>query len=291
MILTRTLQFHSALAMVKGLRKLFREGLRPRGVLFCAFDSVGDVQLQVVEQEQDMERIRVGEKLTLPWPSLEDRELFFLDAVHPVGPEAVLINGDRRIGRMASLVDVAAMVSWFVKEAHDESIFFGCTPHQPGSWWVTEEHAEALHVRGFVDIVATGAGFLARRIMDSGLFFLPLMAAAKGELNGWQKIFDSPLGNVLMLERRLLYDQLVISCQGGLVELDLYDLPRASEAGRITIDGGWAVVGRRSVGGFAVTRGEPEDWGLRDIKPATLVGSDGSSFLELRDILRELKEW
>ena len=292
MILTRTLRFHSALAMIKGLKELFANGFGPRGVLFIAFDRGGDVHVQVPERVSDMERLKVGNKLTLPWPFVNG-DFFYLDAVHPIAGDTVVVNGDRRIGHMASLVDVAAMVSWFVQEAHDESIFFGCTPHQPGSWWITEEHAEALHVRGFVDIVAVkGQGLLARRTLDPGLYLLSLDSASRGALNEWQKIFESPLGNVLMLERRLLYDQLVLNCQGGLVEVDLYDLPRASESGRITMDGGgFAVVGRRSSGGFAVTRGEPMDWGLKDIKPATLVGSEGCSFMELPNVLRELKDW
>ena len=289
-ILTHTLQFHSALAMIQGMRDLFAEGFGPRAIQFVAFDRKGDVYVEVPRRASDSDRLKVGNKLTLPWP-LDCGHHFYLDAVHPITGDIVVVNGDRRIGHMASLVDVAAMVSWFVQEAHDESIFFGCTPHQQGSWWITEEHAEALHVRGFVDIVATSAGLLARRTMDPGLYLLSMGAAARGALNEWQQIFVSPLGNVLMLERRMLYDQLVLNCQHGLVEVDLYDLPRASESGRIRIEAGFAVVGRRSSGGFAVTRGVPEDWGLRDIKPATLVGSEGCSFMELPEVLRELTDW
>ena len=91
-----------------------------------------------------------------------------------------------------------------------------------------------------------------------------------------------------MLERRLLFDQLVLSCQGGLVEVDVYDLPKVSEAGRFTIKGGFAVVGRISGGAFAVTQGRPMDWGFEELRPATLVGSEGCSFMELRQLLKEL---
>jgi len=138
-----------------------------------------------------------------------------------------------------------------------------------------------------VEIVPTQAGLLARKIMDNGLYLLPEAEVVKGELSTWQKIYESPLGNILMLERRLLLDHLVLSCQEGLVEVDLYDLPRVSEAGRFTIKGGYAVVGRTTMGSFAVTQGIPQDWGLDNLKPAVLVGSDGCSFMELRQILRQ----
>ena len=145
----------------------------------------------------------------------------------------------------------------------------------------------ALHERGFVEIVPAHQGMLARRIMDDGLFFLPREQAVAGHLDQWQRVFTSPLGNVLMLERRLLYDQLVLSCQDGLVEVDVYDLPRVSEAGRLSLQGGFAVVGRITGGAFAVARGRPMDWGFEDLSPATLVGSSGCSFMELKGLLRE----
>jgi len=284
---TRTVHYHSPLAMVRGLKELFVQGLRPRDVNFIAFDPAGDVHVEIPARFSEVNRLRVGNKLSLPWP-FEGR-MFYMDAVHPLGADVVVINGDRRIGGLSAMVDVASMMSWFVTEAHaDQSIFFGCTPHQPGSWWVSGECTEAFHTRGFVDIVATAPGLLARRIMDPGLYFLPAVSAVRGEMEHWKKIYTSPLGNLLMLERRMLYDQLVLSCQGGLVELDLYDLPRASETGRFTIEGGWAVVGRISGGAFAVTRGEAKDWGLDHIMPAMLVGSDGCSFMELRKLMQEL---
>jgi hypothetical protein len=281
---TKELFYGSAIAMIHGLKEEFKAGLRPRDVVFCALDPRGDVHICVPKRMRDVKGLKVGEKLGLP-PTLEGRR-YHLDAVHPVGGDAVVINGDRRIGNISSLVDVAALVSWFVKEAEDKSIFFGCTPHQPGSWWVSGEQAIALHTKGFVEIVVAEQGLLARRIMDDGLFFLPKEAAVQGGVEQWQRVYTSPLGNVLMLERRLLYDQLVLSCQGGLVEVDLYDLPKISEAGRFTLPGGFAVVGRITNGAFAVARGTPMDWGFEDLEPAQLVGSVGCSFMELREQLR-----
>jgi hypothetical protein len=288
MIETRQLRFNSALAMIKGLKELYEEGLRPREVMFVAFDSHGDVHLEIPVHMHDVQRLKVGNKFTLSWPF--EGPMFYLDAVHRLPDKAVLINGDRRIGRFSSLIDVASLVSWFVNEAQDNSIFFGCTPHQPGSWFVRGEESIALHQRGYVDIVHTEVGLLARRIMDPGLFFLPMDKAAAGQVDGFERIYNSPLGNVLMLERRLLYDQLVLSCQDGLVEVDLYELPRVHESGRFSIRGGFSVAGRISGGAFAVSRGVPMDWGLDKLQPAVLVGSDGCSFLELRKLLRELRD-
>lgn len=285
MVGTRNLYYSSALAMIQGLKQLFTEGLRPRDVMFVAFDAHGDVHLTVPERLRDVKKLKVGEKLALPPP--QEGRYYYLDAVHPVGGDAVVINGDRRIGSLSSMVDVAALVSWFVKTAGDKSIFFGCTPHQPGSWWVKEERSVPLHERGFVELVPAHQGLLARRIMDDGLYFLPTEAAVTGGVEQWQRVYSSPLGNVLMLERRLLYDQMVLSCQDGLVEVDVYDLPAVSETGRFTLKGGFAVVGRITGGAFAVARGTPMDWGFEGLSPAVLVGSQGCSFMELKGRLRQ----
>lgn len=284
MIATRTLRFTSAISMIQGLKQHFADGLRPRGIMFAALDPAGDVNLVIPERLRDVNQIKVGNKLSLEWP-FEGR-MYYLDAVHPIGGDAAVINGDRRLGSMAAMVDVVALVAWFVKEAGDQSVFFGCTPHQPGSWWVRGEEAIALHQRGYVEIVPAAQGLLARRTMDSGLYFLPSELAVAGQLDGWQKVYESPLGNVLMLERRLLFDQIVLSCQEGLVEVDVYDLPNVNESGRFTLrGGGHAVVGRISGGAFAVARGKPMDWGFEALGPATLVGSEGCSFMELRNLL------
>ncbi len=274
--------------MIQGLKQLIKAGMRPRQCLFCALDPNGDVKMVVPERPKDVGHIKVGNKLSLAVP-MEGR-LFHIDAVHPIGGDVAVVNGDRRLGSFSSMVDVASLVSWFVKESGEESVFFGCTPHQPGSWWISEDRALALHDRGFVEIVPTQQGLLARRTMDNGLYFLPAEEAVTGGIEKWQCIYRSPLGNVLMLERRLLFDQLVLSCQDGLVEVDVYDLPKVSEAGRFSIKGGFAVVGRISGGAFAVTQGRPMDWGFDELRPATLVGSDGCSFMELRQLLKELPE-
>ena len=161
--------------MINDLKRLFDQGLRPRDVLFIAFDPAGNVHVEIPARFSEVARLKVGHKLGLPWP-FEGRK-FYLDSVHPIGNDTVVVNGDRRLGNLSGLVDVASMVSWFVKEAHDESIFFGCTPHQPGSWLMRNERAMAVHLRGYLDLVPVDDGLLARRVMDPGLYFVPYEAA------------------------------------------------------------------------------------------------------------------
>lgn len=285
MIPYATHHYHSALAMIRGLREMYRAGQGPRGLLFLAIDERGDAHLAVAERPADVAGLKIGDKLSLPWPF--PGRIFYIDAVHPVGTDAVVVNGDRRLGNAPTFVDVAALISGFVRQADAQSVFFGCTPHQPGAWWVRNEHATPLHDRGLVDILPVRSGLLARRTVDTGLYFLPEKAAAAGNLGEWQRVFESPLGNVLLLERRVLGGRLVLSCQRGLVEVDVKHLPRVEETGRITSSDGYAVVGRVTNGAFAVTSGVPRDWGLDELRPATLVGSRGCSFQELGKLLDE----
>jgi hypothetical protein len=231
----------------------------------------------------------VGNKLTLRWP-FEGR-MFYVDSVHRVGDSVVVVNGDRRAGSITGLIDMALAIAWLVRQSGKRSVFFGCTPHQPGSWWIYRRQIEPLHTRGYVDLVPLGdRGLVARRSMDPCLFFLPAEAAAQGDSSPWQRIYTSPVGNLLMLERRLVKDRLVLSCQHGLAELDLSQLPRVRETGLCPLEQGFAVVGRISDGAFAVTRGNPLDWGYDRLQPATLMGSRGCSFIKLRRLLDRLAE-
>ena len=285
MIPTTILHYHSPLAMSRGLKQLYRDGFDPRGLLFLALDGQGDVHLALAEHPDDVPRLKVGTKLSLPWPFAG--RYYYVDAVHPLGREVAVVNGDRRIGALSSLVDVAALVSGFVRLSGDKSVFFGCTPHQPGSWWVHDEEVVALHERGLVEILPTPTGLLARRTVDDGLYYLPTVEVKPSGAQPWQKVFSSPLGNVLMLERRLIGDHLVLSCQGGLVEVDVGALPKVREMARIALTAGYAVVGRITDGPFAVTRGEPKDWGFDGLRPATLVGSEGCSLADVGRMLHE----
>ncbi|MCA9667875.1 MAG: hypothetical protein KC503_19890 [Myxococcales bacterium] len=275
--------------MFRGLKAMGLAGTSPRALLFLAFDGQGDVQLAVADQGDDVSGLRVGEKLALPWPFAG--RVFYLDSLHPLSSKVSIVNGDRRIGGLASLIDVAAMLSRFVQRAGAPSVFFGCTPHQPGSWWTDEKRVIALHERGMVGIVrAAGLGLIARRTVDDGLYFLPLDDALACKVDHWTRVFTSPLGNILLLERRLCGKRLMLSCQRGLVEVALDDLPRVHEVGRIDSVAGHAVVGRVSAdGAYAVARGVPTDWGLDELTPATLVRPRGESLEELARALREME--
>ena len=214
--------------------------------------------------------------------------VFYFDAVHPLGEGTAVVNGDRRIGNYGSLVDVAELVAAFVERAGDQSVFFGCTAHQPGSWWVTHDRVEPLHGRGLVDLVPASRGLLARRIVDDALYFVERDRAIAGLFDKPHQIYRSPLGNILLLERRVIDGRLVLSCTGGLIELDVGGLPAVVEVDRLANSEGFAVVGRVTNGPFAVTRGEPQEWGLDHIGPAVLVGSEGTTLSALDPLLRTL---
>ena len=81
-------------------------------------------------------------------------------------------------------------------------------------------------------------------------------------------MYASPLGNLLMVERRVSLDRLVLSCERGLVELEVGELPSVRERARVPLRGGYGVVGRVQDKAFAVTRGKPEPWGLDELGPA-----------------------
>ena len=287
MIDTRTLHYTSGFAFVRGLQNMHKQGLKPQEMLFLALDRQGDVKLEITADPDEVDHLRVGHKLSLSPPY---EGTFYIDSVHAVEGNVVLINGDRRLGRFASLVDVAVWISWFVRRAGNRSVFFGCTSHQPGSWWVKGNLVTPLHNSGFVDIVMSkGVGLLARRSMDHQLYFLPHEAAIRGDLDQWIPIYASPLGNLLMLERRLTSSRLVLSCQRGLVEVQLTDPPGVvEETNRMDTGGDLAVVGRIKDGAFSVTSGSPMEWGYDNLKPAKLVGSRGCSFRQLRKLLSQL---
>jgi hypothetical protein len=85
-----------------------------------------------------------------------------------------------------------------------------------------------------------------------------------------------------MLERRILNYRLVLTCESGLVELDVSGLPEvAIETAHVQVESGLGIVGRIDGEAFAVTRGRVEPWGLADVTPAMLVGSPNQSILDL----------
>ncbi len=291
MFATRVYHYRDPAAVILGLKELRKQGLTPRGVLFVALDPRGETNIAVPEDFDAITSIRVGDKLSLVSP-FEGR-FFHFDAVHRLPGDTVLWNGDRRLGDTGSAPEVACAISEWLKGSSAKNVFLGCTPHVPGSWW-TVDHLSAvteLHALGFLDCVVTSNGILARKIDSPNLFHLEFQALAQhgSPTEGWTECFTSELGNILLVERRVLQYRLVITCERGLIEIDVSHLPElVIETARVPMRSGFGVVGRIDNGAFAVTSGTVEPWGLTNMSPAMLVGSPTESLLELPKTLRAM---
>jgi hypothetical protein len=269
-----------------GLAQLRLTGLTTRGVLFVALDARGAVHLAVPEHMADVTRIKVGEKASLVTPFAGS---LHFDSIHRLSGHGVLWNGDRRLAQPGSAAELAVAVAEWLRGGGARDMFLGVTPHHPGSWWTLSatSKAIALHDRGFVDVVTTRTGLIARRQGEAQLYHLPFTKLALlGPLESWAPVFDSPLGNILMLERRILADRLVLTCARGLVEVDLAALPEVRATAIVELGSGFGVVGRIDGGAFAVTCGTLSEWGLIDMQPALLCGARGDT---LRDLARSLQ--
>ena len=291
MFATRVYHYRDPAAVILGLKELRKQGLTPRGVLFVALDPRGETYIAVPEDLDAVASIRVGDKLSLVSP-FEGR-YFHFDAVHRLPGDSVLWNGDRRLGDTGSAPEVACAVSEWLKGSSAKNVFLGCTPHVPGSWW-TIDHLSAvteLHALGFLDCVVTTTGILARKIDSPRLYHLEFQSLAQhgSPTEDWQEVFSSELGNILLIERRVLQYRLVLTCERGLVEIDVSHLPDlVIETARVPMRSGFGVVGRIDNGAFAVTSGTVEPWGLTNMSPAMLVGSRTESLLELPKTLRAM---
>lgn len=286
MVPNRIYQYRDPTGLMIGLGELRRKGLTPRGLLFIALDPRGEAYLAIPEDLDDVAKIRVGDKLSLesPWTGL----YFHFDAIHRLPTGGVLWNGDRRLAQPGSASEVAVCIAEWIKGSGAKNVFLGCTPHQPGSWWSKDDRkpAIALHDRGFVDVVTTPTGLLARRINEPHLYFVPYVRLGdSATMSAWSPVFSSGLGNVLLLERRVKADRLVMTCEAGLIEVDLAHLPQTAELARVELRSGFGVVGRTDDGAFAVTCGTVEPWGLVNVAPALLVGSQGDTLSALAHAL------
>jgi hypothetical protein len=292
MIPSRVYHYRDPAAVILGLKELRKKGLTPRGILFVALDPRGETYIAVPEDVDAVANIRVGDKLTLeaPWQG----RYFHIDAVHRLPGDTVLWNGDRRLGDTGSAPEVACAISEWLKGSSARNVFLGCTPHQPGSWWTIDHRSPVvdLHASGFVDTVVTATGLLARRINEPHLYHLDLAHLAKhGPRDGWERVHTVGvgMGNILLVERRVLNYRLVLTCQQGIVEIDVSGLPDlVIETARVPMESGFGVVGRIDGGAFAVTAGKVEPWGLSDVSPAMLVGSPNQSLLDLPRTLRNV---
>jgi hypothetical protein len=288
---TRVYHYRDPAAVILGLKELRKQGLTPRGLLFVALDPRGETYIAVPEDLDAVASIKVGDKLSLvpPW----EGRYFHFDAVHRLPGDSVLWNGDRRLGDTGSAPEVACAISEWLKGSSAKNVFLGCAAHVPGSWW-TIDHLSAvieLHALGYLDCVVTANGVLARKIDDQRLFHLEFQALAQHgtPTHGWNEVFKSEMGNILLIERRVLQYRLVLTCERGLVEIDVSHLPDlVIETARVPMRSGFGVVGRIDGGAFAVTAGTIEPWGLTNMSPAMLVGSPTESLLDLPKTLRAM---
>lgn len=277
-------RFAEPAALLRGLARLRQGGLTPRGLLFVALAPDGSISVGTPTDAEQVTSIKVGEKLALVWPA--EGRFFHFDAVHRLPGNFLLWNGDRRLKDPGDHLEVAQVVSGFLKGSNAKNVLFGCTPHQPGSWLAIGRQTVPLHELGFVEVVPVPQGLLARRQVDAHLYFLPAHKLVAGGRLGasaddWEPVFESPFGNVLLLERRVLSDRLVMSCERGLVEVDVSQVPKVKGTLRVSTNGTMAVVGRIDGGAFAVTSGHKEEWGLAELRPALLIGGAGDTLVEL----------
>lgn len=291
MFATKVYHYRDPAAVILGLKELRKQGLTPRGLLFVALDPRGETSIVVPQDLDAVANIRVGDKLSLISP-LEGR-WFHFDAVHRLPGDSVLWNGDRRLGDTGSAPEVAVSISEWLKGYSSKNVFLGCTPHIPGSYWCIDYLSPVidLHALGFLDCTICTTGILARKIDDTRLFHLEWKTLRQeGTLAaGWQEVFKSEMGNIILVERRVLHYRLVLTCEQGLVEIDVSHLPDlVIETARVPMQSGFGVVGRIDGGAFAVTAGTVEPWGLTNMSPAMLVGSPTDSLLELPKTLRAM---
>lgn len=289
MIPARIYHYRDPAAVLIGLGELYKQGLTARGLLFIALDPRGETHIAIPNDLSVVTSLAVGQKFTLkaPW----DGRYFHFDSIHSLPGETVLFNGDRRLGDTGSAPEVACAVAQFLQQSGVRSVFLGCTPHQPGTWWTIDERSAVtdLHARGLVNAVVTPSGLLARRMGEPGLWHLEYSDLRNTSAReGWTKVYDSPLGNILSLERRLINYRLVLTCEGGLLEVDTSGIPDAvTEVDRVEGVKNMGVVGRIDGAGFAVTRGRAEVWGIDKVTPALLVGSTQQDLASLVAALPE----
>jgi hypothetical protein len=301
-------------ALLRALGTLRQQaGLTPRGILFLALSSQGRIYLGVPDEPAQIEQsgLRVGEKLTLRWPDGPEvpQRLYHFDSIHALRDDFCVYNGDRRLKDPGNAIDVGGVVARFIRSAGTTSVFFGCTPHQPGSWLQGGQQVVSLHDYGIVEVVPVPIGLLARRLHDHRLYLLTFADIARtGHLEGWLPVYTSPLGNILLVERRVVKNRLVLSCERGLVEIDLTDLPHVHQRATLPLAPPRAdyddeddeedytdvnmtcpaVLGRLDREAFVLTSGTPQPWGLKDLAPAELWAAPTGEIGEIRRWVQQI---
>ncbi len=244
MLATRVYQYGNPAAVMIGLREL---GMTPRGLRHIAIDPRGETYIAVPEDVDAVNHVKVGDKMTLspPW----EGRYFHLDAVHRLPGDTVLWNGDRRLSDTGSARGGPRMNGRVVLD---------------------------LHASGLTSAVVTQSGVLARKIGQPHLYRLDFASIRRGRVrDGWDRVHTSSVGNVLMIERRVLNYRLALCCVDGLVEIDISGLPeRVVEVEHLTVPRPIGVVGRIEGGPFAVTTGDIEPWGFANIRPRFSLGPE-----------------
>ena len=216
MIPAKVFHFREPAAAIIGFQELAKRGITPRSILFIALDTRGECHVAIPQASARVGELRVGDKMSCetPW----EGRYYHFDAIHRLPGDTVLWNGDRRLDDTGSAAEIAYGVSRWLRQLGAKDMFLGCTPHQPGSWWISDERAPVadLHASGLVDAVVTQSGLLARRIGEPGLFHLDFADLRSHGIRGnWTEVYRSDLGNILMLERRVINYSLVLSCERG----------------------------------------------------------------------------
>jgi hypothetical protein len=260
--------------------------MSPRGFVFLALEPNGAIHISVPEDVEEVTKIKVGDKLGFPWP--HEGRFYHFDSIHRLRDNFYVFNGDRRLREVGNAIPTAGLVVDYLKYSAAKNVFFGCNEHMPGAWLVGGEQVTPLHEAGFVGVVPVPQGLLARRVMDHRLWLRTFASLADGApLDDWKPVYESPLGNLLFVERRIINDRLVLTAENGLIEVEVANPWAVVERGRVPMKIGFAVVGRVENSAFAVTQGKPEPWGLSGIRPAVLIGAAGGSLSALGEALAE----
>ena len=293
MFATRVYHYRDPAAVILGLKELRKQGLTPRGLLFVALDPRGETYIAVPEDLDAVANIRVGDKLSLV-AAVGGPLLPLRRGPSPARRHACCGTAIAGSATPAARPRSRARSASGSRAARRRTCSSAARAHVPGSWW-TLDHLSAvveLHSLGFLDCVVTDDRHPRaqdRRRRSSTTSSSSRCASTARPTEGWTEVFTSEMGNILLVERRVLQYRLVLTCERGLVEIDVSHLPDlVIETARVPMRSGFGVVGRIDGGAFAVTAGTIEPWGLTNMTPAMLVGSPTESLLDLPKTLRAM---
>ena len=293
MFATRVYHYRDPAAVILGLKELRKQGLTPRGLLFVALDPRGETYIAVPEDLDAVANIRVGDKLSLV--AAVGGPLLPLRRGPPAArrQRAVERRSPARRHRLARPRSRVAISEW-LKGSSAKNVFLGCTPHVPGSWWTVDHlsRGRSSCTRWASSTASSRRPASSRARSTTRACSTSSSSAARSTAarpTAGSEVFTREMGNILLVERRVLQYRLVLTCERGLIEIDVSHLPDlVIETARVPMRSGFGVVGRIDGGAFAVTAGTIEPWGLTNMSPAMLVGSPTESLLDLPKTLRAM---